>query len=487
MKNMMLTFLAVTTFAVHGATEEAKPDAAAWMSGRVGIFVHFLPDSDDMERLDAFDATGLARQVAASGAKWFILTLGQNTGYYISPNATYERITRREPFSRCSRRDIPSEVIAALRGSGVRFGLYISAQPPNRDGDAAIAFGLGGADGVADAGSDGNDRMLTGEAVGKWAEVIEEWSRRYGRDVSLWWIDGCYTRIGFDDSVARRYKAAARAGNPDAAVAFNAGVRKDGSEMQSDYFGGETNEPLELEVVPGRLDARGRQRHVLTYMGSRWCSSSMRYSDEAWRELLAATTKSGWAVTLDVAVSRPSGLLDPAQLARFSRVVPHATLHPPSAFSLGRVFGKCKVCGGLHDSPGERKECLRLRPIRLVAVDGRELARPEGIGTFDLLTIYPGEAVKGSNGKRTAEVAFSLSAPRAGRYRVFRHNDYYGEISVNGGKPMVVNGPFDGWIAMEIDLKAGKNDIRYRTRAGAGGMWTWGFGVPIGSDILSEF
>lgn len=468
---------------------------AAWMAGRVGLFEHALPWADDFERLDRFDAMGLAAQVANSGAAWFILTLGQNTNYYIAPNDTYERIAGVPPHSRCSRRDIPGEVAAALRGSGVRFGLYVPAQPSFRDQAAGDRFGFGKRSRAIGAGASGRDRAITQEAARNWASVVEEWSRRHAGEVSLWWFDGCYPVCGFDDSVARLYKDAALSGNPGSVVAFNAGVLRDGPETCSDYYGGEVNDPLSLPPQNGRLDARGRQRHVLTYLGRDWYDGVMRFEDAPLRRWLAAATATGCAVTLDVAPVRPSWMLDPEQLAQFRRVLSDGGLEAASPFrSEGEVLPdgrrrfvwSCGVCGEKHDiiapagatTPREPPDrCLRFAPVTRVTIDGRDVALPRGEGVLDLAALFPGEAQKGRDGGRAVEIAFSLDVPEGGLHRAFRHNDYYGALSVNGGPFTAADGPFAGWEPTPLALRPGRNTLRYRTRAGSAGKWTWGFGI----------
>ena len=77
---------------------------AAWMErARFGVMNHFLaewiaPEAhrgvEEWNRLvDAFDAEGLSAQVASTGAGYHLLTLGQNSGFYISPNAAHDRLT----------------------------------------------------------------------------------------------------------------------------------------------------------------------------------------------------------------------------------------------------------------------------------------------------------------------------------------------------------------------------------------------------------
>ena len=76
--------------------------------------------------------------------------------------------------------------------------------------------------------------------------MIEEWSRRYGKDVAGWWFDGSYRWIRFNDEIAELYTAAVKRGNPDAVVAFNEGVRSPVRRwtLAGDYLAGEINEPL---------------------------------------------------------------------------------------------------------------------------------------------------------------------------------------------------------------------------------------------------
>src|SRR5439155_5218741 len=83
-------------------------DRAAWMKdARLGIMNHYLEDwiarrenlqerrmSVDRwnELVDQFDVEAHAKQVEAVGAKYQIFTIGQNSGFYVCPNATYDRI-----------------------------------------------------------------------------------------------------------------------------------------------------------------------------------------------------------------------------------------------------------------------------------------------------------------------------------------------------------------------------------------------------------
>jgi hypothetical protein len=70
------------------------------------------------ELIDACDVAGLAEQLRSVGAGYLILTIGQNSGYYLAPNPTYDRLVGARR-SRLARRDLVSDLSAALRERGV--------------------------------------------------------------------------------------------------------------------------------------------------------------------------------------------------------------------------------------------------------------------------------------------------------------------------------------------------------------------------------
>ena len=47
------------------------------------------------KQVDGFDVAGLVNQLASTGAKYVLFTIGQNSGHYCSPNATYDPTTER--------------------------------------------------------------------------------------------------------------------------------------------------------------------------------------------------------------------------------------------------------------------------------------------------------------------------------------------------------------------------------------------------------
>jgi hypothetical protein len=110
---------------------------------RYGVFMHFLPaDAKGLALVNDFDVEALAGQLEMLGAKYFVITPGQNSGYFISPNAAYDEYTGYAPGERCSRRDLPLDLHAVLKARGIRLMLYLPCQTPNGDRRAQKAFGL---------------------------------------------------------------------------------------------------------------------------------------------------------------------------------------------------------------------------------------------------------------------------------------------------------------------------------------------------------
>lgn len=298
--------------------------AADWLhAARLGVFMHFYPgNTNQLALVDSFDVTAVARQLKEMGAAYLILTLGQNTGFYISPNSVYDRFLTCGPGERCSRRDLPLDLYQALQAEGIRLMLYLPCQAPNRDARAQQAFGL-------PVGK--RDQPINEEFARKWAQVINEWSARYGDKVTGWWFDGGYQRIQFDDAIAALYADAVKRGNPRAIVAFNPGAiatLKPGVKLvrhtkAEDYTAGEVNNPFSLLPTSRWVD--GSQWHALTFLGSTWGRRDIRQSTEDWIKWVSAVTEKDGVVTLDLgpnknAAAAPVGTFSAEQVAQFKAI-----------------------------------------------------------------------------------------------------------------------------------------------------------------------
>jgi hypothetical protein len=307
------------------ASTAAAQTRAVWMrEARWGVMTHFLaewiaPEAhktlEDWNRLvDGFDVQGLAGRLESVGAKYYLITIGQNSGFYIAPNSTYDKLTGIRP-SKCSRRDLIADLHQALQPKGIRLMVYLPAGAPARD--AATIRTLEWRNGP----------YPNREFQSKWEQVIREWSLRWGTKVSGWWLDGCYwPNTMYRSSETPNFAslaAAARAGNPASIVAFNPGVIYPiiSLSQHEDYTAGEINEPDRVQIRPrwvnGYVD--GVQLHMLSYLGSTWGKGSPRFAEEqiiGWTRRLG---EAGGAVTWDVPI-QPGGLITEPFLRQLAAV-----------------------------------------------------------------------------------------------------------------------------------------------------------------------
>ena len=164
-----------------------------------------------------------------------------------------------------------------------------------------------------------------------------------------------------------------------------------------------------------------------------------------------------------------------------------------------RLSWNCRECGqrhsrhvvltgsGVDESSGVWTNVL-CRPTALsFRVDGMEVSLASGETMLDLKTLYPNEVVKGRDGKRWATVEFDIVAPHDGKFVLEMHNDYYGELSVNGGTAVATKGPYGGYAPHEVVLRKGANHVVFRTRSGSGGNWSVGFRMPGKSGAKFNF
>lgn len=293
-----------------GGAPAHAADRAQWMrTARWGVMSHYLADwraqvdgvPASAERwnglVDHFDAKALAAQLADVGAGWYQISIGQNSGYYLAPNATYDRLTRPTGSSKCSRRDLVADLAAALSPRRIRLMVYLPSGAPGRDRAAVDALQFQ------------NGPHRNREFQVKWQEVIADWSRRWGPSVSGWWFDGCYWpntmyRTPEPPNFAS-FAAAARAGNPDAAVAFNPGVvyRTISISPEEDFTAGEIDHPEQWtpkRVADGKID--GAQVQVLSFLGTTWGKGAPRFSTEQVVAFSRKVAAAGGVITWDVPV-----------------------------------------------------------------------------------------------------------------------------------------------------------------------------------------
>ncbi len=298
-----------------------------------GVMTHYLADwqarshhldmNPDLwnKLVDGFDVEGMTKRLESVGAGHYQISIGQNSGYYLSPNAVYDKITGIQP-SKCSHRDLVADFYEPLRQRDIKLMVYLPSGAPGQDKTAIAALEW------INAPYRNKNFQL------KWERVIAEWSRRWEKKVVGWWFDGCY----FPNSMYRSVDApnfaslaaAARAGNPDSSVAFNPGVviRIISVSPDEDFTAGEINNPALVTLhrsVKGRMD--GTQIHMLSFLGETWGSGKPRFTTDQIIAYTKEITDVGGSVTWDVPVELDGTITQPFldQLAALGRAVPKKT------------------------------------------------------------------------------------------------------------------------------------------------------------------
>jgi hypothetical protein len=317
--------LLATALGIHAWKTLDQPAAPSGSGGnpntdwlkhaRYGVLMHFLPsDAKSLLLVDQFDVDVLAGQLESMGAKYLVFTLGQYSGYYNAPNAALDKRVGYAPGERCSKRDLPSDLHRVLGAKGIKLMLYLPCQVGNGDARAQAAFSLP---------PGRKEQPLNHAAADKWAEVIKEWSDRYGDRVAGWWFDGGYPQLGFDDTMAWAYSDAAKHGNPKAIVTFNATIGPGRATEAEDFTAGETEDPFSL--LPASRWLEDSQWHVLTYVGKRWAARDTRFASERWADWAVKVAAKDGVMTLDMGPNYdpsagPVGSLATEQIAQVKAI-----------------------------------------------------------------------------------------------------------------------------------------------------------------------
>ena len=248
-----------------------------------GVFCHYLADPAGHagpttitaeawnRRVDSFDTNRLARQLASVNARYAFITLGQNSGHYIAPNAAYDRIVDEKP-SLCARRDLVADFYESLRKEGIALFLYLPPKPPEEN--PLVLERMQHRKNCQD------DARPVAQML-NWEDVVREWSLRWGKKINGWWVDGPYNvEDVYNFPTAPNLKSLAeafRAGNPDALIAFNPSVHKLYPQSAfEDYTAGEQDGLLQLgqwadgKFGPYGSEIKGAQLHFLNFLGKWW-------------------------------------------------------------------------------------------------------------------------------------------------------------------------------------------------------------------------
>ncbi len=190
---------------------------ADWLArGTYGVMVHYLlapqgqtPEAKTKELnriIDSFDLDFFLNQIRESQADWLIFTIGQNTGYYNSPNAFLDR----QLPGRTPRRDLVRQIAQGIVAMGKKFIAYLPAETWSQSPEVKEAFAWNPDDQT--------------EFLNRYLQFLTDFSRDLGSLCHGWWFDGCYDDIHKGKWDWSRWISAAQTGNPHAIVAFNDGA-----------------------------------------------------------------------------------------------------------------------------------------------------------------------------------------------------------------------------------------------------------------------
>ena len=208
-----------------------------------------------------------------------MFTLGQNSGYYCSPNATFNKIVGVKPGELCSNRDLPRDLMEELKKYNIPLILYLPSNPPVANKLVSEKFRYVYGNGKDSATSQYNQPILE--------DMIREWSQRYGEGVKGWWFDGLYSRNAIrstrmDMSLKHNistHTLAARAGNKNSIVTYNYGFGK--IQVNTPYCDYSSGEKRTIDEFPDdRWVEDGVQWFLFTYLGEKWGGHGQQFETE---------------------------------------------------------------------------------------------------------------------------------------------------------------------------------------------------------------
>ena len=325
--------LAALSIPVAAPAQAAGGSATDWMSqGKFGVMEHYLAEPGPMAggfdignvpainqwnaRVDSYDVAGMVQQLKSIGAGWLQIAVGQNSGYFDSPNSTFDQIvpptTAPTPAtgscpafaphpSLLSQRDLIKDLGPALHAAGIRLMVYVTSDPIINDTYARQML-AGGCGQPAQAGRTEPNAIYQAN----WLKVVKTWAQQWGTDVDGFWVDGSYYGdiVSFYDQMATEL----RSGNPNALVTF-----KTSATAQSDFTNGETGSSNWPVSTDSRwVDNQGTQEQ-LQYLSNAqgfWggqATDPMNYSLDGMVSRTMSVVRVGGAVTWDVGFDRDNG------------------------------------------------------------------------------------------------------------------------------------------------------------------------------------
>jgi hypothetical protein len=300
----------------------------AWFAtSKYGLMMHYLPrnitepipaDPNGMwnTTVKNFDVKRFVSDVQKTGAAYVVFSVGQNSGFFASPNAFYEKKVGLTPGQYTSERDLIADLSVALKAVNVRLMVYAAVIGPTQ---APVEIRARFPSGDDQAGAETRASLNA---------MFEEWSKRWGASVAGWWLDGCYPGVaGYGNSTDGEQNVdallkAVRAGNSDALATCNPSVQRfEALSKEQDYMAGEEN-VFHRYPKAEALQFKGRNQiwHVMSYLGTAWGNgTAVNYRAQQLASYIQHVNDRRGVVTVDLGIHADGSLFAP-QLETMSRV-----------------------------------------------------------------------------------------------------------------------------------------------------------------------
>ncbi len=350
-----------------------KPTPKKLYESKYGVFFHYLNDAgpDTPPKpggidngvwdttVKSFNLDNFVADVKATGADYVIFTIGQTARNFASPNTVLEaaaataygdsKLNRSGAFT--STRDLVGEMADRLTKEGIAFYPYYPS-------------------------STWFDYAATGPTTNTgWntPAILTEYAKRWGNNVSGWWIDGCYPTLSGLFKTPDVAKAstdtliqAVRQGNPAAALFCNSEnttwmIHSD----QQAAIGGE--EAYFHRLPEGPLLFNGQpvnvQFHLTTHIGKNWGTQDLEryaqvYEPNYLPRYIKRVSDGGGVVSVDAAITH-DGRIPAAHLAVLQGIKRHVkdgvALPTAPNLALGKLAQlKSNAAGNPSLTPGGR-------------------------------------------------------------------------------------------------------------------------------------
>ncbi len=323
--------ISASVISSHPVEYRGNPNTDWFRNAGIGIMVHYLkpvivPEGGAKEWNDAvnsFDVEKFASQAKDAGVGFVMFTLGQNSGYYCSPNSTFDSIVGVNPGDLCSIRDLPLDLIGALEKHNIPLILYLPGNPPV--GNKLVCEKFHYPFKNDSATSQFNQPILE--------NMIREWSLRYGDGVKGWWFDGLYSwnsirSTRMDMSLKHNistHTLAAKAGNKQSIVSYNYGFGK--IQVNTPYCDYSSGEKRTIDEFPSdRWVEDGVQWFLFTYLGEKWGGKGQQFETAELVSMAEKIVKGGGVLCLEV-VADARGEILPHHLEQIKEVGKRSLQH----------------------------------------------------------------------------------------------------------------------------------------------------------------